>query len=216
MNTFLVLLDSGHGGIVNGQYTTPGKRSPLFEDGKQLFEGVYNRLIVKLIHDKLNKLGLNNLLIVNVSAGDLDTPLGQRVNFANKTWGDMGRPPAIYISVHGDAAGNGIDWHPASGISVYTSKGQTKSDVFASLLIDKLDDIVTGVKWRKDETDGDTDKEENFYVLKETLMPAVLSENGFMTNYSECQRMLTLEWQNNIADAHVNAIVAYRKLMLNL
>lgn len=216
MQTFLVLLDSGHGGIVNGQYNTPGKRSPIYEDGKQLFEGVYNRSIVKLIHEKLFTLGINGLEILNVASGDLDTPLGVRVNAANKEWDRLKRPAAIYISIHGDAAGDGINWHEASGISVYTSKGQTKSDVFASILIDKLDDIVTGVKWRTDETDQDKDKEENFYVLKNTNMPAVLSENGFMTNYAECKRMLTLDWQKTIANAHVNAIVAYRNLMLNL
>ena len=213
-NAFLVLLDPGHGGIVKGNYVTPGKRSPIFEDSKQLFEGVYNRMIVRLIHNKLNVLGLNNIMVVNVSPGDLDTPLGHRVKLANDTWEQMNKPPAIYISIHGDAAGNGINWHEASGISVYTSKGQTKSDIFASLLIDKLDDIVTGVKWRTDETDKDPDKEENFYVLKETNMPAVLSENGFMTNYAECKRMLSQEWQDEISSAHVNAIVAYRKLIL--
>ena len=214
MQTFLVLLDSGHGGIINGQYTTPGKRSPIYEDGKQLFEGVYNRSIVKLIREKLITLGISGLEIINVASGDLDSPLGVRVNTANREWDRLNRPAAIYISIHGDAAGDGINWHAASGISVYTSKGQTKSDVFASILIDKLDDIVTGVKWRTDETDQDKDKEENFYVLKNTNMPAVLSENGFMTNYAECKRMLTLDWQKTIANAHVNAIVAYRKLIL--
>jgi len=214
MQTFLVLLDSGHGGIINGQYTTPGKRSPIYEYGKQLFEGVYNRSIVKLIREKLITLGISGLEIINVASGDLDSPLGVRVNTANREWDRLNRPAAIYISIHGDAAGDGINWHAASGISVYTSKGQTKSDVFASILIDKLDDIVTGVKWRTDETDQDKDKEENFYVLKNTNMPAVLSENGFMTNYAECKRMLTLDWQKTIANAHVNAIVAYRKLIL--
>jgi len=214
MQTFLVLLDSGHGGIINGQYTTPGKRSPIYEDGKQLFEGVYNRSIVKLIREKLITLGISGLEIINVASGDWILPLGVRVNTANREWDRLNRPAAIYISIHGDAAGDGINWHAASGISVYTSKGQTKSDVFASILIDKLDDIVTGVKWRTDETDQDKDKEENFYVLKNTNMPAVLSENGFMTNYAECKRMLTLDWQKTIANAHVNAIVAYRKLIL--
>jgi len=45
MSKFHVYLDNGHGGIVDGQYCTPGKRSPKFEDGSQLFEGVYNREI---------------------------------------------------------------------------------------------------------------------------------------------------------------------------
>jgi len=216
MTNFIVFLDNGHGGIVDGKYVTPGKRSPLFEDGSQLFEGVYNRAITKLILEKLNRLAISGMLIISDAPGEQDTPLWIRVKTANDNWEAMGKPAAIFISIHGDAAGTGNEWHPASGISVYTSKGQTKSDVFASILIDKLDDLVTGVKWRTDETDQDPDKEENFYVLKETHMPAVLSENGFFTNFAECKRMLTLEWQNNIAEAHVNAIIDYRKLQLGL
>lgn len=213
MNKFHVYLDNGHGGIVNGQYCTPGKRSPKFEDGTQLFEGVYNRAIVKLIQQKLLDLGDMSLSVYNVAPGESDISLGSRVKFANDLYLTNGRPNAIYISVHGDANGDGNSWDQASGISVFTSKGQTKSDVFASILIDKLDDIVTGVKWRKDTTDNDPDKEENFYVLKETLMPAVLSENGFFTNKEECTRMLTKEWQEQIAQAHFNSIMAYRKTL---
>ena len=53
-----VLLDAGHGGIVNGNYVTPGKRSPKWSDLPQLFEGVQNREIVSLIKIKLTALGI--------------------------------------------------------------------------------------------------------------------------------------------------------------
>lgn len=212
MNKFVVFLDNGHGGIVGGNYITPGKRSPIYDNGEQLFEGVYNRQIVKRICDKIALLKDADIIVELVAAGNSDTALGARVRTANDLWEKYGRCPAIYISIHGDAAGDGIHWNQASGISVYTSKGQTKSDVFASLLIDKLDDIVVGVKWRTDETDKDPDKEENFYVLKETHMPAVLSENGFMTNFAECKRMMGDLWQDVISQAHVNAIETYKKM----
>lgn len=212
MKKFIVFLDNGHGGIVGGNYVTPGKRSPIFDDGLQLFEGVYNRQIVKKILEKIGLLNDSEIIVEVVASGNDDLALGKRVKHANDLWAANGMPPSIYISIHGDANGDGVHWDQASGISVYTSKGQTKSDVFASLLIDKLDDIVTGVKWRTDETDQDPDKEENFYVLKETHMPAVLSENGFMTNFAECKRMMSNVWQDVIAQAHVNAIVAYKKM----
>ncbi len=212
MAKFQIFLDPGHGGIINGQYVTPGKRSPKFEDGSQLFEGVQNRDIVKLIHQKILDVTLPELTVYNVSPGDVDTPLSTRVKFANDLWLNAGRPAAIYISVHGDANGDGVKWDQASGISVFTSKGQTKSDVFASILIDKLDNVITNVKWRKDTTDGDVDKEENFYVLRETLMPSILSENGFFTNKEECKRMLTKEWKEQVAQSHFNAILDFRKL----
>ena len=31
-------------------------------------------------------------------------------------------------------------------------------------------------------SDGDSDQEEGFYILKQTLSPTVLTENCFMTN----------------------------------
>ena len=54
MSNFIWLLDSGHGGLDpdTGEYVTPGKRSPVWDDGTQYFEGVGNRDIVKRILDK--------------------------------------------------------------------------------------------------------------------------------------------------------------------
>lgn len=212
---FVIYLDAGHGGIVNGQYVTPGKRSPKFEDGTQLFEGVHNREIALAVQKRLSDFSSNEILTVNVSPGDMDTPLSERVKKANDSWLNIGRPPAIYISIHSDAAGDGINWHSASGMSVYTSKGQTKSDVFASILIDELkESFKDEVRWREDNTDGDADKEENFYVLKNTLMPAVLGEFGFHTNKEECEKMFTQEWNAGIVSSLIKSILLFRKLYL--
>ena len=49
-------------------------------------------------------------------------------------------------------------------------------------------------KMRKDTRDGDVDKESNFYVLIHTAMPAILSENFFMTNEKECKTLLLSEY----------------------
>ena len=43
---YLWILDNGHGGMIDGVYQTPGKRSPVWPDGTQLFEGEFNRAIV--------------------------------------------------------------------------------------------------------------------------------------------------------------------------
>ena len=212
---FVVYIDPGHGGMVNGKYVTPGKRSPKFEDGTQLFEGVHNRVIAALLHKRLSDFSSNELLAVNVAPGELDTPLSERVQKANDSWLNMGRPPAIYVSIHSDAAGDGINWHQASGMSVYTSIGQTKSDIFASLLIDSLkEEFEDEVRWREDNTDGDSDKEENFYVLRKTLMPAVLGEFGFHTNKEETAKMFTEEWNKTIVSSIMKSILAFRKLSM--
>lgn len=199
---YLYLLDNGHGGLINGVYQTAGKRSPLFDDKKTiLYEGVNNRDNAVRIIALLNQHGFECKDIVN---SNTDVPLSKRVKDANDIFKTR---KCVYISVHSDAMGDGTTWQPASGISVYTSKGQTKSDIFASLVIDALEEqFVNSVKWRKDETDKDEDKEENFYVLKETAMPAILLELGFHTNKEEAKLMLTNEWKSKICNAILNAV----------
>lgn len=201
MSKYLYILDAGHGGLINNTYQTSGKRSPKFDDGSVLYEGVNNRDNVKRILAALVQNGIECKDIVN---SHQDIPLSKRVKDAN-TIGKTKK--CVYISIHSDAMGDGTTWQPASGISVYTSQGQTQSDLFASFVIDALEvQFGNSVKWRKDETDKDEDKEENFYVLKETSMPAVLLELGFHTNKEEAKKMLTDEWKNKIVNAVVAAI----------
>lgn len=50
------------------------------------------------------------------------------------------------------------------------------------------------------------DWEENFYVLKNTVMPAVLTENLFYDNLEDCEIMKSEEGLNALAKIHVEAI----------
>ncbi len=196
-----VLCDPGHGGKINGIYQTAGKRSPKFDDGSVLYEGVNNRDNVNRLVHVLEKEGIKAIDIVN---SDSDVALSERVRRANllSKGGEC-----MYISMHSDAHGNGAEWTPASGISVYTSEGQTKSDEFAQIVIDRLQaNFGETVKWRTDKSDGDEDHEENFYVLKKTNCPAILIEAGFHTNKKEALRMLSEEWKNKLTQSIVEAI----------
>jgi N-acetylmuramoyl-L-alanine amidase len=59
---------------------------------------------------------------------------------------------------------------------------------------------------RRDTKDGDPDKEANFYVLKHTAMPAILSENFFMTNKKECKLLMSEDGRDRIAKIHFEMI----------
>ena len=59
---------------------------------------------------------------------------------------------------------------------------------------------------RKDTRDGDADKEANFWVLRKTVMPAILSENFFMTNREESRLLLSEEGRDRIAKIHFQMI----------
>ena len=70
-----ILLDNGHG------KETPGKRSPKWSDGSQLFEWEYNRRVVDAIIAKLDGLGIKSVKIV---PEDTEISLSERAARANK------------------------------------------------------------------------------------------------------------------------------------
>ena len=205
-SNYLYIFDPGHGGMINGKYQTAGKRSPKFSDGRVLFEGVNNRDNVQRLMSKFTANGLDCIDIVN---SESDISLGERVRKANALAKER---KCVYISIHSDAAGDGIKWHPASGISVWTSVGQTKSDALATLVINELQSTFgSTVKWRTDSSDGDKDCEENFYVLKNTNCPAILCELGFHTNELEIKKMITVDFKDKICNSILAAAMDWEK-----
>lgn len=186
-----IILSPGHG------KNTPGKRSP----DESLLEWKFNRELVNKISEGLSKEGIPHILL---DMGATDVTLQGRVARAN-TFGKN----CLYISVHGNAAGNGNKWMKARGWSIYTSKGYTKSDPIAEIFIQKAEEILPEVnakvrKYSLKKYEGDW--EENFYVLKHTVMPAVLTENLFYDNQEDCEIMKSEEGLNALAKIHVEAI----------
>ena len=59
---------------------------------------------------------------------------------------------------------------------------------------------------RRDTRDGDADKESNFWVLRKMVMPAILSENFFMTNKRESKLILSEEGRDRVAKIHFQMI----------
>jgi N-acetylmuramoyl-L-alanine amidase len=190
----LVLLDNGHGGLINGTYQTPGKRSPLWPDGSQLFEGEFNRAVVNGI---IQELTLLHIPYVNIAPEYIDTPLTTRVKRANI----YASQPCFYISVHSNAGGG-------KGSEIFTTPGASQSDKIATVFAEAFAETFPDRKLRTDFSDGDPDKESSFYVLKYTKMPAILTENFFMDNEEECHNILmTREGRQKVIDYHVLGIV---------
>ena len=199
MSKFIWILDPGHGGInpETGKYVTPGKRSPKWKDGCQYFEGEGNRCIVNSI---LKKCRENNIIALDIVNDWQDVSLATRVNRANSVNSYHGN--CIYVSVHS----NGFSQESAHGYSVYTSRGNTKSDQYAEILLKYMQLEFPDRKMRKDTSDSDRDKEADFYVLSKTKMSAILSENFFMTNKEECKLLLQKSFRDRIANCHFELI----------
>ena len=203
MSKNLWLLDAGHGD------TTPGKRSPVLKDGRQLMEFEYVRKIRHAMIPHMARLGINYNF---VSHGNADMSLLQRASVIN----DIARKNtnAVCISIHANAAGNGTDWHSASGYEVFTSKGFTRSDEIAEFFYMAMKASKL-FRMRQDTEDGDHDREANYYMLKKTICPAILTESGFYTNEEEVEKMFDDAFIEKVAVAHIKGICAYDGIAFN-
>lgn len=196
MKKLKILIDNGHG------IETPGKRSP---DGKFL-EYLFNRKVAQRVVDGLRRLGIDADLVVPETN---DIPLKTRVLRVNNICKEIGAENVILISIHSNAAGNGREWTNAKGWSCYTTKGKTESDAIAENLYHAFSEIFLDKKMRRDYIDGDSDIEQNFYLLQKTKCPAVLIENFFYDNLEECRWLLEEGTYKDVAFATIMGIQQY-------
>ena len=208
---YTIYIDAGHGGVdpETGKYTTaPSKMwnhgdNAVFHDGGKLYEGVSNRDYVNMTIKKLENLGIR---VMRVYHPFKDTSLKDRVTYAN--WYHDNGYPGIYYSFHSNACGG----CGGKGFAIYTSRGQTKSDSIAEDFYQRykenfIENQTRRIKGRTDRTDGDHDKEANFYVLKYTKMPAVLFENLFFDTLSEAKLITNKEYMNEYTDIVIDNIL---------
>ena len=85
----------------------------------------------------------------------------------------------------------------------------TRADALATSLYTAAQAHLSGHRLRTDYTDADPDQEADFYLLRNTNCPAVLTENLFMDNPADCALLLTEEGQQSLVDLHVDGICAY-------
>lgn len=181
-----IMIDAGHG------YDTPGKRSV---DGMKEYE--FNRSVA----NEMKKFFLTyEHVTVQFSHSDKkDVPLSERTAKANQAEADL------FVSIHGNAHGNGKEWTSAAGIETYVYLSKPKAAY-------ELAKIVQANLVKETSRKDRGVKTANFHVLKATSMTAILCECGFMTNKAEAGLLRTSEYRNRCAEAIVKGIVSYYKL----
>lgn len=216
-----VILGTAHGKNV------AGKRSP---DGN-FQEWKYSREIVEQLRAELT--GQANNVDVFVDMTEADVPISQkeeltrRVSYVNHLCSKRGSQNCIYVSIHVDAAASGDEWKTAGGWTAYTSAWRTRSDILATYLYEAAEKHLAGYAakmeegkkngqygnnqkpLRKDTSDGDPDKEANFYVLTRTKCAAVLTENLFMDNKADVDFLTSEEGKKAIVALHKDAIMRF-------
>lgn len=198
MIKLLVILDNGHG------CNTKGKRSP----DERLMEWKWCRDFVYKLNLRLKKEGFETYILV---PEDIDVSLSNRVLRANTVYKNFKRISSnwevVLISVHVNASPE-KGWSKASGLTTWISENASKKSKILASLIQVLakDDGLTGDRWIPSENYFTS----NFYICKNTVMPAVLVENLFMTNKEDVEFLLSEEGVEKLVQLYVDAIKTYR------
>ena len=185
---FKIAINAGH------YKKTAGKRCLKKLDKNETREWVLNDRVCDKIEQKLKAYDGYKLLRVDDPTGATDVSISNRCKKANAFGADF------YLSIHHNA---GINGGSGGGIVAYTHPQSSKESV---LWRDALYDALiehTGLKGNR----GNPKATENYHVLRESQMPAVLLELGFMDSKTDVPIILTEKYAQNAAKAVLRVLV---------
>lgn len=183
----LVAISDGH------ELTTAGKRTPPIVElgGRVIKENEFNKAVAIILEQELRRCGFRTL---NVSSTDNDT-LEDRVKRANDAKAD------IFVAIHYNAFDGKFDAYDPEGVSVHIYGKGGQAEKLANAVLDEL------LKGTPQKNRGVVVS--NFYVLRNTVMPAILTENGFMDNKREALLMIDNDFRQEVAEEHARGICKY-------
>ena len=196
VNNMIILIDNGHGieTICNG--------SP---DGR-LKEYKYAREIAAEVVKRLKTMDYNAQLLVTE---ENDISLGTRCKRVNDICKHFGTSNVLLVSIHLNAKGNGSAWMDARGWQACVSlNASTKSKQLACYLYDMAQ--VQGLKMRSPKP-GQKWWAQNLAICRDTICPAVLTENLFQDNKQDVEYLLSDKGREAIINLHVEGIINYIK-----
>lgn len=172
------MIDAGHG------FNTPGKRS---FNGMREYE--FNRVVASYVKSLLETY--QNVTVYFAHSDERDVPLKERTDTANRL------KVEAYISIHANASGT--TWNEARGIETFVYTTRPNEAVELAQKVQKYLVTMTGERNRGIKTD-------NFHVLRETNMTAILSECGFMTNKEDEALLESDSYRRTCAEAITRGI----------
>ncbi len=178
-NKFSVVIDPGHGGDDPGAIGIGGIR-----ETDVVLE--VSKIVQKLLSDK-------GVIVMLTRKNEIDLDLPPRVSFANNTDAD------IFVSIHANASrGKRRD---INGLETFYYRGGR-----GRLLAKKIQKQILTV------SPGSPDrgvKQGRYYVIKNTRMPAVLVEIGFLTGRLDARRLKKTAHRKRLAFAIAKGILEY-------
>lgn len=190
---FKIALTAGH------YRGTKGKNCPVELDKNMTKEWVLNDRIADKVQKKLTAYDGYSLIRTDDTTGKKNIDLKARTNAANNFGADF------YLSLHHNAA---KEIFSGGGIVAYTyTKVEQETKDWQKALYDNLIKH-TGLKGNRRSPLAKA----NLHEVRETNMPAVLLELGFMNSTKDCPIILTEEYAEQCADAIVEVLVERGKL----
>lgn len=190
---FKIALTAGH------YLGTPGKRCLRKLDPNETKEWTLNDRIADKVEKLLKGYEGYELIRTDDTTGKKDIDLTARTNAANNFKADF------YLSIHHNA---GVNGGAGGGIVafVYTKAGKEtlewQKDLYNALI------AKTGLKGNR----SNPMPKSNLHEVRETKMPAVLLELGFMDSKTDVPVILTEDYANKCAEAIVEVLVKRGKL----
>jgi N-acetylmuramoyl-L-alanine amidase len=230
-NKHLWIIDSPHGGLLNGVYQTPVKWGRWVKSTPNYYEGQTVRTIAARLYLKLIENGYDAVML-NPTPFDITRPA--RIKAINRLVRDIteardniyqpilnsypsGRvtkyPKPVYFAPHTNGGGG-------TGFEVWTSSGRTPSDPIASTIYKVANKglaawhkRVTGrdMVFRPDWTDGDPDRENMHDMLAKTACPAIIAEYFFSDNPKDLKVMQRDDFPEAVAQSAFEAIKEVEK-----
>jgi N-acetylmuramoyl-L-alanine amidase len=182
----VIVLDAGHGGLDIGTK----ENKPYLEEKKAA-------LTTAILAKKyLDQLGYKVIL---TRSTDAFIPLSQRVGTANKSSSNL------FVSLHYNSSPN----QTAHGIEIFfcpTKNGKIRASASKKLAAKVLDNVIKRTKAKSRGV-----KQASFYVIRETKMPAVLLEGGFISNPQERAKLKNVQYLEKIAKGVADGVDRYFK-----
>ena len=199
MSIKVVILGTAHGS------NTPGKCSP----DKKFREYKFSREVINDLKPKLEALGL--AVYIDMPQDVVPRPpvaeLAQRCRIVNNLCRKHGTANCVYVSIHVNAAGSGGVWRTARGFAVYVARQCSEaSRRLAKSLCDTA--IAMGLRGNRS-IPKEHYWQANFYVIKNTHCPAVLTENLFQDNHEDVEILMSEKGRKAIVELHYECIRKY-------
>ncbi len=162
----VIILDAGHGG------RDPGSMSHRedYEEKSLTLSTVF------LVQDHLKKLGYKTVLTRN---HDIYVPLHTRAELANDLDANL------FVSIHYNFSTS----RDVEGVEVYVYKEEKTPNNPRILQSKQLAQTTLASVIERTGAKSRGVKQANFAVIRETQMPAILIEAGFLSNPHECERI---------------------------